>query len=105
MNSTDKLGLTLCDAVSRINYDENGKQAPAEVDTTSDITDKKASSKPYGETNDNAFSEYEEDEDNLESEDKEVYIQAIAEDSLAALDGRLLQGDVLLQVYNITHTT
>lgn len=105
MNSTDKLGLTLCDGlpVSRINYDDTGKLAPA-VDT-SNFTEKKTMNKIYVETNDNA-TECEEDEacvdeDNTESEDKEVYIQAIAEDSLAAADGRLLQGDVLLQVYTV----
>ena len=38
------------------------------------------------------------DENDSENEEKEVYIQAIADDSLAAADGRLSQGDILLQV-------
>lgn len=38
------------------------------------------------------------DDNDLENEEKEVYIQNIADDSLAAADGRLCRGDTILQV-------
>jgi hypothetical protein len=103
VSSTDKLGLTLCDglSVSRSNYNEDGKLTAATYKI--DLTDEKISrSKLQFETNEKT-ADYEEDEtcieeNHLESEDKEVYIQDVAEGSLAAADGRLLQGDILLQV-------
>ena len=38
-----------------------------------------------------------------ENDDKDVYIQDIADDSLAASDARLCLGDVIIQVINIYH--
>ena len=74
----DKLGLTLCDGlpVNRTRSDEEGgKSSGASPDETRAP------------------------EEDQEEEDNEVYIQAIADESLAAADGRLSQGDILLQVF------
>ena len=92
----DKLGLTLCDglSVSRSNYNEDGKLT-AVTDRINLTDDKIPRSKLQLETSEKN-TEFEEDEacvdeNYLESEDKEVYIQSAA-------DGRLFQGDILLQV-------
>lgn len=99
----DKLGLTLCDglSVSRSNYNEDGKLT-AVTDRINLTDDKIPRSKLQLQTSEKT-TEFEEDkacvdENYLESEDKEVYIQSVAEGSLAAADGRLFQGDILLQV-------
>jgi hypothetical protein len=87
--------------VSRSNYNEDGKLTAATERI--DLADEKPPrSKPQFDTSEKT-AEFEEDEacideNDLEGQDKEVYIQAVAEGSLAAADGRLFQGDILLQV-------
>ncbi len=96
------MGLTLCDGlpVDRTNYSVNSKLTPGAEGI--DFTDEENPTlKLQFQPNENK-TEVEEDtcvdENESENEEKEVYIQAIADDSLAAADGRLFQGDILLQV-------
>lgn len=91
--------MTLCDGLP---VDLNNKMSPA-IDKVDFTEDENLSSKLQIEPSENNSLEAEDDEacvdeNDLENEEKEVYIQNIADDSLAAADGRLCRGDIILQV-------
>lgn len=81
VNADDKLGLTLCDGLP---VKQTGRSNAAAAATGDESHGLKS---PTSETRSEE-----------EAEENEVYIQAIAVNSLAAADGRLCQGDILLQV-------
>ena len=85
-NADDKLGLTLCDGLP-VNQSICCQQA-ATVGCESTTTP------PVG---DDADTDRVRDDD-ADQDDQAVYIQDIQKDSLAAVDGRLRQGDIILQV-------
>ena len=94
INSDDKLGLTLCDDASAETSPEGAvkRQTPAvAVASTASTaaTTTTAAAAPATQAT---------PETRSAPDDNEVYIQAIAENSLAAVDGRLCRGDTLLQV-------
>ena len=80
MNGDDKLGLTLCDGVP--------------VSDVGDVDDDPATSTTAAAAAAAAAG-------GRGRDDNEVYIQAIAVNSLAAADGRLCRGDILLQVFHL----
>lgn len=98
------LGLVLCDGLplGRTNDRNLMKLTPAIASAIPESLEEGQLSKQTFEFSENSgeiqscgmFA----DENDLETEEKEVYIQHIASDSIAATDGRLSQGDVLLQV-------
>lgn len=99
VHSNDKLGLTLCDDLP---VDVNNKTSPT-IDKRDFGEDENLPSKLQIESREHNPLETEDDqvcldENDLENEEKEVYIQNIADDSLAAADGRLCTGDIILQV-------
>ena len=87
INSDDKLGLTLCDDASAETSPEGAvkRQTPAVVVASTAAAAAAPATQATPETR-------------SAPDDNEVYIQAIAENSLAAVDGRLCRGDTLLQV-------
>ena len=98
INSDDKLGLTLCDDASAETSPEGAvkRQTPAVVvastaSTAATTTTAAAAAAAAAATQATP-------ETRSAPDDNEVYIQAIAENSLAAVDGRLCRGDTLLQV-------
>ena len=90
----EKLGLTLCDGLP-VNRTNSNSQ------TTADETGGKVEEDKRLELS--CKSTVEETKKVVDTEDEfnEVFIQTIAIDSLAAADGRLFQGDILLQVTSI----
>ena len=104
VNPDDKLGLTLCDGLP-VNQPQH-QQAEQEQQTektrcsremvdavsTSQVTD--ADADADADANRAAVAS--------SGDESEVYIQDIQKDSLAAIDGRLRQGDILLQVRPVT---
>ena len=97
INSDDKLGLTLCDDASAETSPEGAvkRQTPAVVVASTAST---ASTAATTTTAAAAPATQATPETRSAPDDNEVYIQAIAENSLAAVDGRLCRGDTLLQV-------
>lgn len=103
VNPDDKLGLTLCDGLP-VNQQKQLQQQQTKttccqgtviVNTSDPETSNKRVAPQTANSPATAEDDASEPEDDVESE---VFIQEIQSDSLAAADGRLRQGDILLQV-------
>lgn len=97
VRADDKLGLILCDGlpVNRTTADSSksvNAASPERRGATEETAQVDVAVQQRPDADDVP------DVEEVDEEDSEVYIQAIAAESLAAADGRLSQGDLLLQV-------
>jgi hypothetical protein len=98
----EKLGLTLCDGLPVNRTNSNGKTTANEAGVNVEEDQRLGSSSKAIPSAKEETAEKTKKAADAQDDFNEVFIQTIAADSLAAADGRLFQGDILLQVISIS---